>query len=76
MASLPLKYAQRHRLQVKMAFQMFMENDTTISITIKYAPLSHRIGGNKKHSELSLNADQKSLEIVFSIAICRQSGDH
>ena len=43
-------------------------NDQTISITIKYAPLSYRTGGNR-------NAVHKSLETVFSIAICRKSGD-
>ena len=50
-------------------------NDQTISITIKYAPLSYRTGGNRKRSELSMNADHRSLETVFSIVICRQSGD-
>ena len=50
-------------------------NDQTISITIKYAPLSYRKGGNRKRSEQSMNAVHKSLETVFSIAICRQSGD-
>ena len=50
-------------------------NDQTISITIKYAPLSYRTGGNRKRSEQSMNAVNKSLETVFSIAICRQSGD-
>ena len=49
-------------------------NDQTISITIKYAPLSYRTGGNRKRSEQSMNAVHKSLETVFSIAICRQSG--
>ena len=50
-------------------------NDQTISITTKYAPLSYRTGGNRKRSEQSMNAVHKSLETVFSIAICRQSGD-
>ena len=50
-------------------------NDQTISITIKYAPLSYRTGGNRKRSEQSMNAVHKSLETVFSIVICRQSGD-
>ena len=50
-------------------------NDQTISITIKYAPLSYRTGGNRKRSEQSMNAVHISLETVFSIAICRQSGD-
>ena len=50
-------------------------NDQTISITIKYAPLSYRTGGNRKRSEQSMGAVHGSLETVFSIAICRQSGD-
>ena len=33
------------------------------------------MGGNRKRSQQSTNADQKSMETVFSIAICRQSGD-
>ena len=39
------------------------------SLTIKYAPLSFRTGGNRKNSEQSMNADHKSLETVFLIAI-------
>ena len=39
------------------------------------ACLPHRIGDNRKCSLQSTNADQKSLETVFSIAICRPSGD-
>ena len=50
-------------------------NDQTISISIKYAPLSYRTGGNRKRSEQSMTADHRSLETVFSIAICRQSDD-
>ena len=50
-------------------------NHQTISITIKYAPLSYRTGGNRKRSEQSMNAVHKSLETVFSIAICRHLGD-
>ena len=50
-------------------------NDQTISIIIKYAPLSYRTGGNRKRSEQSMNAVHKSLETVFSIAICHQSGN-
>ena len=50
-------------------------NDQTISISIKYAPLSFRTGGNRKRSEQSMTADHRSLETVFSTAICRQSGD-
>ena len=45
---------------------MFLwRNDVTISIT-----LPHRIGGNKKQSKQSMNADNKLLETVFVIAIC------
>ena len=33
------------------------------------------LGSNRNHIKQSTNADQKSLETVFSIAICRQSGD-
>ena len=50
-------------------------NDQTISITIKYAPLSYQSGSNRKRSEQSMNAVHKSLETMFSIANCRQSGD-
>ena len=35
---------------------------------------THRVGGNQKHYQLSTNAGQKSIETVFSIAICRQCG--
>ena len=48
---------------------VFWRNDQTISITIKYAPLSYRTGGNRKRSEQSMNVDHKSLETVFSIII-------
>ena len=34
--------------------------------------LSHRIGGNQKRFSQSKNVDQKSLETVFLIVICRQ----
>ena len=68
---MPLQPAQGHRLQEK----IYRRYDQTISITIKYAPLSYRTGGNRKRSEQSMNAVHKSLETVFSIAICRQSGD-
>ena len=46
-----------------------------LSITIKYAPLSYRTGGNRKRSEQWMKAVHKLLETVFSIAICRQSDD-
>ena len=38
-------------------------------------PYTHRVGGNRERSSQSTNADQKSIETVFSIVICRQSGD-
>ena len=36
---------------------------------------AHQVGGNRKRSSQSTDADQKSIEIVFLIVICRQSGD-
>ena len=36
---------------------------------------SHRVGGNRKRNQESTNADQKSIETVLSVAICRQWGD-
>ena len=36
---------------------------------------THRVGGNRKHYQQSTNAEQKSIETVFSIATCRQWGD-
>ena len=69
-AAMPLQPAQGHRLQVQIYRRFFLwRNDRTISITIKYAPLSYRIGGNRKRSEQSINAVHKSLETVFSIAL-------
>ena len=51
-------------------------HNQTISFTIQYAPLTYRrTGGNRKRSKQSMNADNNSLETVFSIAMCRQSGD-
>ena len=37
-------------------------------------PITHRLGGNRKRYQQSTNADQKSIETVFSIPICRQCG--
>ena len=34
--------------------------------------IPHRVGGNRKRNQQSTNTDQKSIETVFSIAICRQ----
>ena len=36
---------------------------------------SHQIGGSRKRSYQSTNADQKSLKSVFLITNCRQLGD-
>ena len=36
---------------------------------------SHWLGGNRKRYQQSTNADQKSIETVFFIAISRQWGD-
>ena len=35
----------------------------------------HRVGGNRNRFLKKTTADQKSLETVYSIAICHQSGD-
>ena len=51
-----------------------MNSDDNDGITL-YVHISHRVGGNRKRSSQSTNADQKSIETVFSIVICRQSGD-
>ena len=36
---------------------------------------SHRVGSNGKRYQQSTNADQKSIETEFSIAIWRHTGD-
>ena len=36
---------------------------------------SHRVGGNRKRYQQSTNADQRSKEIVLSVAICHQWSD-
>ena len=47
-----------------------MRRDTFLHAT-EIAPIpSHRVGGNRKHNQQSTNADQKSIETAFSIAIC------
>ena len=74
---------QRHQSPLKdivcklryIVANVLWRNDQTILISIKYAPLSYRTGGNRKRSEQSMNTDHRSLETVFSIAIYRQSGD-
>ena len=50
------------------------ENERKLSPII-YKSIAHRVGGNRKRYQKSTNADQKSIETVFSIAICRQCGD-
>ena len=52
--------------------QLSSENYFRIAIRV---PISHRVGDNQKRSDQSTDADQKSLETVFLIAICRPSGD-
>ena len=52
-----------------MVFYQFINQGHQVSMT------THRVGGNRKRSLQSTNADKKSLETVLSIAICRQSGD-
>ena len=37
--------------------------------------VSHLVGGNRKCYQQSTIADQKSIETVFLVAICRQCGD-
>ena len=38
-------------------------------------PHPHRVVSNRKRNQQSTNADQKSIETMFSIAICRPWGD-
>ena len=40
-----------------------------------FTAYAHRVGGNRKRYQQSTDADKKSIERVFSIAICRQWGD-
>ena len=56
---------------------MYLFHKVNTSIDARKADLllSHRVGGNRKRSQQSTNADQISIETVFSIAICRQCGD-
>ena len=44
-------------------------------VSLSKTPYPHRVGGNRKRYQQSTNADQKSIETVFSIAICRPIGD-
>ena len=52
----------------------FPEQQSGLSVSFQDTT-PHRIDGNQKCSEQSTNADKKSLETVFSISICRQSGN-
>ena len=51
--------------------------DTELGISARADryPHSHRVGGNRKRNQQSTKADLKSIETMFSIAICRQCGD-
>ena len=40
----------------------------------RFSPEAHPIGGNRKRSKQSTDADQEQIETVFSIAICHHSG--
>ena len=46
-----------------------------IHVYMYHFSFSHRVGGNRKRYQQSTNADQNSIETVFSIVICRQWGD-
>ena len=50
-------------------------SDTVFYLINAHAPIAHPVGGNRKRYQQLTNADQKSIETVFSIAICRQCGD-
>ena len=52
-----------------------MNNKRGTRRTVCVCPSSHRVGGNRKRHQQSMNVDQKSIETVFLIAICRQCGD-
>ena len=59
-----------------MVANVLWRNAQTISITIKYAPLSYQIGGNRKRSGQSMKADHNSLsKKSVLIAICCQLRD-
>ena len=46
-----------------------------VVVSKRYTLKPHRVGGNRKRYQQSTNADKKSIETVFSIAICRQCGN-
>ena len=54
----------------------FYEEITKLFQLKKMRFLAYRTGGNRICYEQSMNADHKSLEILFSIANCCQSGDN
>ena len=72
---MPFKPAQGHRLQVTISWLMFYGEMTKLFSSHKMRFLAYRTGGNRIRSEQSMNADHTSLETVFSIANCPQSGD-
>ena len=53
----------------------FLASGTAEMRKINHCAEPHRVGSNQKHYKQLTNADQKSIEAVFSIAICRQCGD-
>ena len=46
-----------------------------VSLPSVHPSVPHRLGGNRKRYKQSTNTNQKSIETVFSIPICRQCGD-
>ena len=53
----------------------FLASATAEMRKINHCAEPHWVGSNQKHYKQLTNADQKSIEAVFSIAICRQCGD-
>ena len=58
---------------------LFFSNDNYYvyfdSVRDCYEGKTHWVGSNRKRYQQSMNVDQKSIETVFLIAICRQWGD-
>ena len=55
--------------------QRIFSTDPWVVVSKRYTLWPHRVGGNRKRCQQSTNADQKSIETVFSIVICCQCGD-
>ena len=55
--------------------QRTFSTDPWVVVSKRYTLWPHRVGGNRKRCQQSTNADQKSIETVFSIVICCQCGD-